>query len=114
VTYLGAGVVDLLSSISSTKIQKVTFVHVPSFRSSSRWGNLDDPLCRLVGPPGREHEVKVDFRFPDAGVVEMDEPTGEPKIVRSLAKFRERGRMRVVRVDTGGSEHIVYPRGSVK
>jgi len=110
----GAEVTDLLSSITSTKIRKVTFVHVPSSRRSLGWGNLDDPLCRLIGRPGCKHKVEVDIRFPDAGAVELDEPTAEPKIVRSLAKFREKGRMRVIWMDSGGSEHVVYPRGGVK
>ena len=56
----------------------------------------------------------MDIRFPDAGAVELDEATAEPKIVRSLAKFREKGRVRVIWIDPGGSEHVVYPRGGVK
>ena len=104
----------LLSSITSTKVRKVRFVHKPWFPRSSSWGNLDDPLYRFVGRPRCEHEVEVDFRFSDVGAVEVDKQTGEPKIVRSLAKFREKGRMRVVWMDPGGTEHVVYPSGGVK
>ena len=59
--------------------------------------------------------MEVDFRFPDAGAVEVDEPTGEPEIVRTLTKFRKKGcRVRVFWMDLGGGEHVVYPRGGVK
>ena len=108
-------VVDLVSSITSTKIRKVTFVHTRPYMRSLDWGNLDDPLCRLVDQPGREHEVEVYFRFPDAGTVEVDEPTGEPKIVRSLTKIREKDRVRIAwTVGPGGGEHVVHLRGGVK
>ena len=74
------------------------------------WKPLDDPLCRLVDQPGCDHEVEVDFRFTEAGVIEVDELTGELKIARSLAKFRRKGkgRIRVIRVGPGGSESVVY------
>ena len=45
--------------------------------------------------------------------MEVDELTGEFKIVRSLAKFREGGLMRVVQVGPDGSEIVVYSSDGV-
>ena len=45
--------------------------------------------------------------------MEMDELTSKFKIVRSLAKFREEGWMRVVWVCPDGSESVVYSSNSI-
>ena len=110
----GAEVVKLLSSITSTDIRKVTFVHVPSFRRPPGWPNLDDPLCQLVGRPGCKHRVEVCFRFLDAGAMEVDGRTGEPRVVKSLTRFKEGGQLRVVWMDPNGGECVVYPREGAK
>ena len=59
---------------------------------------------------GGKHEVEVDFRFKDARAMELEvnELTGELKVVSSLAKIREKGRMRVVCIDPGGNGSFVY------
>lgn len=110
----GTEVLDLISSITSTNIRKVTFVHALNFPISSDWGILDTPLCRLVDQRGCKHEVEVYLRFPDMGAVRVDEPTGEPEIVRSLPRLREKSRMRFVWVGPYGGEHVVHPRSGVK
>lgn len=74
---------------------------------------MGDPLCRLADQSGYKHGVEVEFRFADEGVVGRDELTRELKIVRSLAKFGEKGRMRVVGVGPGGRESVVYSSGGV-
>ena len=116
--YPGTEVANMISSITSTNIRKVTFVqrplkiigNLPTYGVD--WKNLDDPLCWLVDRSGHKHvKVEVDFRFTEVGSMEVDKLTGEFKVVRSLAKFREKGRIRVVWVDPGGSESVVYSSG---
>jgi hypothetical protein len=113
--YPGTEEVLLVSSLTSTNIQKATFV-LQSFvwGSSGRGvdaGILDDPLCRLVDH--RSGELEVDFRFADTGIMGADERAEESKFVKSLEKFREKGRMRVVCVGLDGSERVVYSSGGV-
>jgi len=108
--------VHLISSITSTSIRKVTFVHGTPLRGLPRrdadWGILDDPLCQLVDKLGCNHELEVNLRFRDIGVMEVDEETRELRILNSLAKFREKGRIRVVLVDVDhGSETVVHSSG---
>jgi len=115
-TYPGIEEVHLISSITSTSIRKVTFVHETLPRGLPRrdadWGILDDPLCQLVDRLGYKHELEVNLRFEVAGVMEVDEETRELRIVNSLARFREKGRIRVVLVDVDhGSETVVYSSG---
>jgi hypothetical protein len=112
VTYPGIEEANLVSSITSTNIQKVTFVHESVVWGLSgfgvNWGVLDDPLCRLVDRSGCKRGLVVDFRF-----VGVDEQAGESKLVKSLAKFREKGRMRVVCVGPDGSERVIYSSDGV-
>ena len=67
----GAEVMDLLLSITSTSIRRVSIVHkplTPTYRVN--WRGFDGPLCQLVDKSGGKHEVEVDFRFKDARAVE--------------------------------------------
>lgn len=109
----GTEVVNLLSSITSASIQKVTFVVSSTLRHIADWRNLNDPLCRLVDQSGYKYEVEVDFQFVDTEAMEVDKVTGQLKIVRSLAKFRKKGQMRVIQVDSGGSRSIIYSSNGV-
>lgn len=79
----------------------------PTYRVN--WRDFNDPLCQLVDKSGGKHEVEVDFRFKNARAMELEvgELTGELKVVRSLAKLREKGRMGVVCMDPGGNESVV-------
>ena len=109
----GTEVVNLLSSITSASIQKVTFVVSSTLRRIADWRNLNDPLCRLVDQSGYKYEVEVDFQFVDTEAMEVDKVTGQLKIVRSLAKFRKKGQMKVIQVDSGGSRSIIYSSNGV-
>lgn len=112
----GEAVTNLISSVTSTSIRKITFVHRPypgTLWYSTSWKCLDNPLCRLVDQSGRGHEMEVDFRFTETRAMGLDKLTGELKIVELFVKFREKGRMRVVWVDPGGSEHVVYSSDSI-
>jgi hypothetical protein len=109
--------VNLVSSITSANIQKVKFVLAPLVWDfvgrGVNWGILDDPLCQLVDRSRCKQELEVDFRFGDVGFMGVDERAGESKLVKSLAKFREKGRMRVVCVDPDGSERVIYSSDGV-
>jgi len=110
VRYPGIGVANLISSIASANLQKITFVQDPwvwGYHSCNvNWGILDDPLCLLVDRVRCKRELGVDFLLADAY-----EPTGELGVVNSLAKFTEKGRMRVVWVGRDGSKNVVYSSG---
>ena len=100
----GTEEVDILSSITSASIRKVTLVR------DSSWYNIDceifdEPLCRLVDRSGRTCELEVDFRIVGAGDAEAEATV----IANSLVKFREKGRLRVVWVGLDGNERVVYP-----
>ena len=87
----GAEVMDLLLSITSTSIRRVSIVHKPLTPTYSvNWRDFNNPLCQLVDRSGGKHEVEVGFRFKDARAMELevDELTGELKVVSSLAKIR--------------------------
>ena len=94
---------DILSSITSTSIRKVSLVR------DSSWHNLDcgifdEPLCRLADRLGRTRGLEVDFRVAGVG----DQEAEAMAILNSLVKFGEKGQTRVVQVDRDGSERVVY------
>ena len=63
--------------------------------------------------PGKR-VLEVDFRLGDVEVMAVDGWTGELKIVNSLAKFREKSRMRVVWVRHDGSDiSVIYSSDGV-
>jgi len=115
VAHPGNEEVDILTSITSTRIQKITLVHQSSPRSwfYADWGSFDDPLRRLVDQSECKRGLEVDFRFVDVGGIKGHGDGGVVEIVDSLAKFREKGRMRVVLVDLSGSERVIYPSDGV-
>ena len=94
VGFLGFKEVAVLSSITSTRIQKVTLVFQHSWHNVN-WKIFDKPLCRLADQLGCAHRLEVDIR---TIVTEVGEVA---KIVDSLAGFREKGEIRVVRVRRG-------------
>lgn len=112
VTHPGPEEVDLVSSISPTSIQKVTFVRQPVVRGFSRsdigWEILDDPLCRLADRSGRERVLEVEFRLMGKGVMGAGERAGGLQIANSLTMFGEKGRMKVVWVGSDGNESVIY------
>jgi len=84
---------DLLSSITSTNMQKIIFAQsyafCGSFMGSTYWPRLDDSLCQLVGQLGCEHLLEVEFRA-------LAVPHGELDIERYLPMFYKKGRVRIV------------------
>ena len=55
----------------------------------------------------------MDFRFSDPRAGESEEETGVVDIGNSLAKFREKSRVRVVCVGPDGGEKVVYSSDGV-
>jgi hypothetical protein len=112
VTHPGPEEVDLVSSISPTSIQKVTFVHQSSVRdpsgSETGWEILDDPLCQLADRLGRKRVLEVEVRLMGTEVMEAEDRTGGLAIANSFGKFKEKGRVKVVRVGLYGAESVVY------
>ena len=109
----GTEEVDILSSITSASIRKVSLTYWRTARNSS-WSNIncgifDEPLCRLADRLGRTRELEVDFRIVDAGDLKADDETEVAAIADSLIEFREKGQIRVVRVELDGSESVLYP-----
>jgi len=109
---------NILASITSTRIQKITFVHRPSLWDSLQqevdweiWEIFDDPLCQLVEQSECGRELEVDFRFVGVRVMRADGETRAARIANSLAKFREKGRIRVVCVGLDGDERVFYSSG---
>ena len=105
----GTEEVDILSSITSASIRKVSLTYWRTARNSLLYnidfGIFEGSLCRLVDRSGRTCKLEVDFRIVGAGDGEAEATV----IENSLAKFREKGQIRVVRVDPDGSERVVYP-----
>ena len=66
------------------------------------WRAYDAPLCQLVDRLECEHQLEVEFRL-------IGEGTEGMIIADSLAQFREKGRIRVVRVGLDGKESVVHP-----
>ena len=110
---LGDRETEIISSITSTSIRKITLVHqwsIPSLSCGSvNWGTFNEPLCRLVDGLGFTHELEVEIRIVHAGGVSTYEDIGPGVIVSSLAAFREKGRIRLVYVGKGERVHVVYP-----
>ena len=103
----GTEEMDILSSITSASIRKVSLVRDSSWYNID-CGIFDEPLCRLADRLGRMRKLEVDFRILDAGEMKGDET--EPTVIpNSLVRFREKGRIKVVRVDPDGSERVLYP-----
>ncbi|KAF9647249.1 hypothetical protein BDM02DRAFT_2735437 [Thelephora ganbajun] len=111
--YPGTKEVDLISSITSTNIRKITFTYPPSVQGFSwydvYWRAFDNPLSLLVGRLGCKRRLEVEFRILDVEIVEMDGEAGAMVIVNSLAEFREKGQIRVVLIGLDGSACVVYP-----
>ena len=107
----GTEEVDILSSITSASIQKISLTYWrPGWTSSQRnsdidWEVFDGPLCRLVDLSRHTRELEVDFRVAGAG----DQEAEVTVIANSLVNFREKGRIRVVWVGLDGNERVVYP-----
>lgn len=114
--YLGTGEANILSSITSTKIQKITFTHqYPTWGLPEREADLrilDDPLCQLVDRSEGKWVLEVNFRV--MGVAAMGgEEARTVGIADSLAKFREKGRVRAVCVGLDGGERVIYPSDGI-
>ena len=115
-TYPGPKEAKLVCSITSPNIRKVTFVGESSAGFLSRggdWGVLDETLCRLADRLGSKRVLDVDFRLVDTRVMVKGKRAPEPEIVDPLARFREKGRVRVIRVCLDGSENVVYTSDGV-
>jgi len=108
---------NVLSSITSTRIQKVTLLHeyslwdFPSY--DIEWEVFDESLCRLADQSECGWGLEVDFRFMNAGYVGSGEETEAIEIVNSLTKFKEKGRTRVICVGPDDDERVVYSSGGV-
>lgn len=93
---------ELLSSITSTNIQKITFngsrtfeLHtVVSHRADADWARLDDVLCHLADMPGCEHLIEAEF-----SVSVLPDRWLDPSVY--LPGFHEKGRVKVVEDKTG-------------
>ena len=97
--YPGEIEVEVLSSITSTNIQKVSLVYLWLFRGSSwqdvNWEIFDKPLCRLADRLGHTHGPEVDFQIMGSGPAVNENP-GLEIIANSLAAFKEKGKIRVL------------------
>ena len=104
-SYPGEEIANIISSITSTSIRKMTFVHNPwvgcrsYHRYHTAWEKLGNHLCRFVDRLGCERELEVDFR-----PTRRKEQTGKPNVLESLTEFREKCG---VRVFWDGSESVV-------
>jgi hypothetical protein len=83
----------LLSSITSTKIEKIIITHSASFWflvGQAYWTQLDDILNRLVGQLEQGLGLEVEFR-------KMDVPEREirPDLGKFLPMFMKKGRVKV-------------------
>jgi hypothetical protein len=94
---------NLISSITSMNIQKITFVYSISWAPCRvKWGNLDNALCQLADRPGYKGKLEANFWIVGAGV------RVESEVAKSFAKFGERGRFVVTRADRrGGGESVI-------
>ena len=107
---------DILSSVHSTGIQKVTLVYrfFPSLAQQGiDWEIFDGPLRRLVDQLRCTHRLEVDFRIiAERGVTETDEVERFVDeiltVVDALAGFREKGQIRIFWVVQGESVEV-YP-----
>ena len=83
---------DLVSSITSTKIQKIKFTQSAAFYDcpvgDTYWKRLDNSLCRLADRLGCEHRLLVEFH-----VIEVED--GELDMAKYLPTFSKKGWVRV-------------------
>lgn len=98
---------DLISTITSTHVQKVTFCRLGSSPERAfapmghdYWAQLDSSLFKLVDRP--EHELRLYLEFQFSCTREW---TGKPLFGELLPKTHEKARVRVV--DTGNNT-VVY------
>ena len=115
-TYPGIGTGVILSSITSTNIQKVSLIcqrHRLDWGLSwfdIAWAFFDPPLCQLIDKSTCTRELEVDVRIMDARDPERVEYARAMMMVDSLVGFREKGgQIRIVCVDPDGSESVIYP-----
>ena len=108
-TFPGFKEVDILSSVTSTSIQKISLVH-RHLDPYIAWSCFDKPLCRLANELGCTHKLEVDFRISVEGVVETGEDIAVAGIADNLSGFREKGQLRVVLVGPDESESVIYPQ----
>ena len=110
-THFGDKETEIISSIASPSIRKVTLVTL-IYRYLSwndvNWGVCNEPLCRLAGRLGPTAELEVEIRIVNLGGVSMQESIHLGEIVSSLTAFREKGRIRLVYVDQDKRAHVVY------
>jgi len=109
----GRAEVDILSSITSTGIQKISLaLQLPRWTNSWRgvkWEIFDEPLYRIADRSGRTHKLEVDIRLMNTVTEEIGEGAGLVRIADSLARFKEKGHLRVTWVGPSGRENVVYP-----
>ena len=77
---------DLISSITSTNIQKIRFAVSP-VQDRPGWTQLDDSLCRLVDR--LECGLRLEMSFRDAAMQKWW--TGEQVLEKHLPRFYEKG-----------------------
>jgi len=93
---------DLVSSITSTNIRKITFTKSFALQDypvgDTYWKKLDSSLCQLVDQSGCEHQLEMKFQAYNVQcwMVEFEE---------YLPKFHGKGRVTVVNQD---SNMVVY------
>jgi len=92
---------NLISSITSANIQKITFVYsrlwLLPFRRGVEWRNFDDALYRLANRSECKDGLEVDVRVTLYSTHRnFHKRAMEKNILESLAKFRERGRLRII------------------
>ena len=108
----GRAEVDILSSITSTSIQKISLVlqrphRVISWRGI-KWEMFDEPLYRIADRSGRTHKLEVDIRV----MKTMTKANGGAEIARiadSFTRFKEKGHIKVTWLGPNGRERVVYP-----
>ena len=90
----GAREANILCSITSASLQKVTIIceddSLSRMWGKIDWGIFDDPLCRLADQLKCEDELEVIFWF-----MERYKDSVE-RIVGSFPRFREKGRMEFI------------------
>lgn len=105
--YLNDAELDLISSITSTKIEKIIFTHAPAFELSvghTYWTRLDDALVKLAERSKRKLRLEVAFRCVN-GVWD-----DKPDLRKYLPRFVEKGRMTVL----GHEYEVLYSSDEVK
>lgn len=112
-THPGDKETEIISSITSASIQKVSFVYRwstwgPSWRDFN-WGAFNEPLCLLVDRLGLTRELEVEILIVDVGGGGAYKDTDPGVIVSSLVAFEKKGRIRLVYEGQDGRAHVVYP-----